>query len=707
MAVIINHSAFGMITKKKLLYFSLNPHSTKAFYDYIERTLQDRRNSFRICTVDKKSLFKHPSDLTLFLEEQSDLGMFYVIIDYLSFFNCHLDDKTNEEKDNKDTIVVLDWIKDLKEFSIRQASEIIAKTILRFPEVMFLFDESWQKGLKDDVNFTNFIFYDGCDVVSSVYKRYHQYRVYEEAPFAFIGRNWDNLYDGSNLRFAIKRYYYQHLRVKRYNFSAIQDARAKDLALCVEEEHSQNRFNSYALFANGFRVLPISSSQDLKNLNLDKEVSHSIVIRDYDLQFSDEDSEKKVPKQLGTDSVEINTVDYIRGAKYISDSKDGTYKGRWHVPVSDNDEYNYWSVLSSKPTYFVSKGGPKIITTERRYITEREKLLKKQRKFKKNLGKKQKDITDQKTIESIKSLLESIDNNINTDSLFLEGVTEQVVRGLEKPVSGLYLPFQSFMEVKKQYYQFGKTELVIKPHAAELAIKCKTLKDKISLYRYLKEDDYFKIHLITTIRIVFLCRFNSDENKEPFKDIIEKDRHRKEQGWNIITDRENHNHGVPLDLYDLAKSMIERASNYYKREKYIKAAVISSETIEILNGFHEALMLQAYHLLAISENAIAMNTIGSNESALKSDAEFRIKKIELDVDRMLARGRKERRDLRYNILNHIFVDCRNFCKEKEHFKAENCFISAMAHVNEGYTPCDIYYAIKDKCRLFRNKLGLF
>ena len=163
--------------------------------------------------------------------------------------------------------------------------------------------------------------------------------------------------------------------------------------------------------------------------------------------------------------------------------------------------------------------------------------------------------------------------------------------------------------------------------------------------------------------------------------------------------------------------MIERARYYYNGGKYIRSAIISSEVIEILNGFHEALVLQAYHILAISENAIAMNTIGGNEEELSQDAEFRISKIACEVGRLMDRqreGRKlfrfdifnnligkwmdiegeDRRKLKYNVLNQIFSECRSFCKEKEHFDSENRFISAMAHVNEGYKYTDILLDIK-------------
>lgn len=754
-----------MKSNRNLLYFSLNPYTIKAFHDYISRTFQDRRNAFSISHMAKKITFRHASDLASFLERQQDLGNFYVIIDYLSFFNCHLDDNIDEApSSSSNRSKIKDNIKENNAFSVKKASEIIAKTILCYPEVRFMFDESWKKENHSDGDFTDFLFYDGSDDVSSVLKEYHQYRVYDEQPFAFIQRNWDNLYDGSNLRFAIKRYIYKLLMVKRYNFSAIQDSRSNNMALSVEEEHFQNRLNSYALYANGFRVLPISSSQDLKRFKDSR--SPSVIIRDYDLQFPDEDVNKKETIRFGDDEVTINAVDYIRGAKLInetSNKKIKLYKNRWHVL---NDEY--WSSLINKPIYFISKGGPqiKIVAIESIFLKEREKLLKEQQTFKNELESLKRRSTDSKTLLSLDNLIQKIDNNIGP--VFLEGVKIQVLQGLEKPVSGVYLPFHYFKEIKERYNSFGKLELYIKKHAVELAKKCKCWRDKKDLITYLNEDVFFKTHFFSSLKIyfaIFRCKSASDfkdildkdrlekmlyskdhtfelakkcrcwrdklalirylnedinfktlsissvktyiyilrcKSVSDYKDILDIDRYEKRQEWSIKTDRENHDHGVPLDLYDLAKCMIERASRYYKQEKYIKSAVISSETIEVLNGFHEALMLQAYHILATSENAIAMNTIGSSESALKKDAKFRIKKIEHDVDRMLTRSSHERRDLKYNFLNQIFIDCRNFCQAKKHFGAEECFISAMAHVNEGFNPFDILYVFINKIKMVRN-----
>lgn len=738
-----------MSTNKKLLYFSLNPRSTKAFQDYIARTFQDRRNAFRTSSVDEKKPFRHASDLTLFLEEQSNLGYFYVIIDYSSFYNCHLDDPTDVEiKENK-RIAVPTSIKGLKNFSVKEASDIIARTILRFPEVMFLFDESWRIK-EDDVDFTDFLFYDGCDVVPSVYKKYHQYSVKHDQPFAFIERNWDNLFDGSNLRFAIKRYIYGQLCVSRYNFSAVQDSRKDFLAFCIEEEHSQIRFNSYALYTNGFRVLPISSAQDLKEFNsylknpqLKEKLTPSIVVRDYDLQFADEKTDDKHKETIDGCEVEINVIDDIRGVKFFDTSECPIYQGRWHVLKYDSkDKYDYWSSILEHPVYFISKGGHGIRVAEldKHFEKSRKKLIERQSKQLKKEKKKLEGKCEDKDKEKLKELLylqiKNIDDNKLTTSpqgekrepVFLNGTTEQIVRGIEKPISGVYLPFHSFREVKERYQSFGVVKLIIKKEALCLSERCENIKDKRTAKKYLlrKYRAFFEDHIRFEWRISrilgyspFKRRVNKrKEQNSSLEEYIKKEAKNKKQEWVISTERENHNHGVPLDLYDLAKSMLGRATDYYQHGNYIKAAVLAGEIIEVLNGFHEALTLQAYHIQAISENAIAMNVIGGSEMALKEDTVFRIRKIKSEIDRILSRtnnesetdasqfntlktlwnrlfndAKGERRELKYNILNQIFSDCRKVCKDKEYFGAEDCFISAMAYVNEGFTPWDICYDV--------------
>ena len=126
--------------------------------------------------------------------------------------------------------------------------------------------------------------------------------------------------------------------------------------------------------------------------------------------------------------------------------------------------------------------------------------------------------------------------------------------------------------------------------------------------------------------------------------------------------------------------MIRRAEIYYNNRRFLLAALVSGEAMEILNGFHHRLMIKAYYLQAIAENAISMDVVGANEKYLAKDAQFRVEKIKEDVERFYY-GYEETSSR--NVLNHIFSTCRQFCKEHEHFESEEVFLSAMGHLLEG------------------------
>ena len=667
-----------MKPKNWLLYFSLNKESVRQFYDFVKRTNLDRQSSFRVFNKKEVKDFKHASDLVLFLDGQQtgDLERIVVIIDYTSFYSDHWP----KQEIDKDC------------FTVKKASEIICKAILKYPEVLFLFDESWREkdtddnpDSKKDPDFTDFLFFGNSSApyINKIIKDYHQYNVViNENPFFFILRERSNLMDGTNLRYAIKRCLYDQLHVNRYNFSLTQNSRADNLALCVEEEYSQNRFNSYALFANGFRVLPVLSSEELKYLD-DKTESYDpkFIVRDYDLQFSDVKNDTNASSSVDIEGKQykINTIDYVRGAKFWEVKENDTgeeypsgYKNRWYVP-NQGDNF-YWKNLHKEPTFFVTKGSDhiKLCDSQGELEKERKNLLQKELldnpgSIKIKRGKEDyKDIINlfKKDLLFKRKALQVLSNKLNNSEkdsqqpliewdlsdfpkfikdiifshFFHDKYTIQVLCGISKPVSGIYLPFQSYGLIKERYCQI----------------------------RITSESDF-------------------EEPSDP-----------KGQRWKIETGREHHAHGVPLDIYDIVKNMIGRAQYYYESGNYIRSAIVASEVIEVLNGFHEAMMFRAYHILAVSENAIAMDTIGGSESDLKRDAAFRIEKIECEVDRMMCRGKEKRLELKYNVLNQIYSDCRNFCKEKEHFGAEECFLNAMGHLNEGFTPSDIVDELKIK-----------
>ena len=374
---------------------------------------------------------------------------------------------------------------------------------------------------------------------------------------------YDNLFDYSNIRYACKQWQYAKLNVRRRNLRAQQECRRIHLAVCVEEERGQNRFNSYSLYTNGFRVLPITSASELRFLH-DSTLTPDLIVRDYDLQFSDppESFSSKDPELAS-----LRPIDAIRGFSGGNIVKNSPF---WK---------KYWTKNTS--IIFVSKGNPGLVEIKSPSIIK-EPYYK------------------------------------NNEVLILPG--------LVKPINGIHKPFDCITIIQNCYKKTYKTKRQV-----------------------------------------------------------------------INTERMNHNHGVPLDIYEDVQAILERSRDYYNHEKYIHSAVLANEAMELMNGFHQSLMLKAYHLFAISENAISMNIIGVNEKELKEDTYIRIRKISNDISWLL----KERKDSggkeqSKNVLNQIFSDCRNFCYDKEHFLSEDVFISAMAHLNDGFSMTKFIFSFIEK-----------
>ena len=145
---------------------------------------------------------------------------------------------------------------------------------------------------------------------------------------------------------------------------------------------------------------------------------------------------------------------------------------------------------------------------------------------------------------------------------------------------------------------------------------------------------------------------------------------------------------TPNDSYNMVSDMIYRGKKYYNEGRYILSAIVSEMALHINNAVFKSLTSEAYHLWAISENAIACSVLGCNEEALAADSKERAKKYSSEICRLKV-------DDSNNLLNQIFSDCRNFCKEKEHFESEDVFIGAMAQLNDG---CYIIPKVWQKCK---------
>ena len=182
----------------------------------------------------------------------------------------------------------------------------------------------------------------------------------DEVLIARIICGLDNTFDASNLRYALKFRKYLSLKVDHNrNFVRMQASRQRHLAICIDEDTRQNFLNSYILYANGFRVLPITTRKELALINRPGFLKgKGLVLRDFDLQFEDEDGE---------------SVDEIRGYKYCTEAdleamrnRGGKaashYKLHWNDFTSafEGRENRYWSHLyasaATYPIYFATTG---------------------------------------------------------------------------------------------------------------------------------------------------------------------------------------------------------------------------------------------------------------------------------------------------------------------------------------------------------------
>ena len=625
----------------QLLYFSLNRKTLVGFHNYVKKNRFEYIYSFRLAQLPELG-YSHVSELADFLNVQKKLSHIKVIVDYISL-TCL--PKTD---------------------TIKEAQDFIRRLIVQYPEVFFMFDET----ISSKFDFTDFLFQGGCKEVIKIFlfKAYHQFRACREEslsliqhdgkednivepesynPFIVFSRSRNNLFDGSNLRYVTKRYIYDNIKVGKHNFSIIQGSRANKLALCVEEEDGQSRFNCYSLFANGFRALPVLSAEELKYFNdIQNTLKPAIITRDYDLQFDD-------IKQPMLQS-EYNEIDWVRGYKYYDEEhKWITLMGK----QTDGEKTerglgksnSYWDnfINSGTPVYFVTKGPESM-------LVELEKPK------------------------------EEIKRKKNEDNL--------IVQGIHKPVPGIYTSFQKLSTIhetaSKVFNCFNRNWLLRREVAYRVLYNG---------FLKLKGDVKMEKEIIKHYKNII----DSHEQNSPLKYRMKNNERPDDYVWlhqiySIKTGREDHDHGVPLNVYDMVKEMVDRAKQYYEEKKYTRAAIIAWEAIEVMNGFHEALTLKAYHIYALSDNAIAMNVLGGKDEELTEDTQFRADRIRSDINRLLYRHKEneERRKFAKNVLSQIFNDCRAFCKQKEHYGSEGVFISAIGHLNNSDPTWLLFFNIR-------------
>lgn len=658
----------------KILYFSICRQHIEDFNSWAKNPATKKASHITIVDwikdVDKDII---PSDLPNVISWQEDKDRLYVIIDYLSMVKGTVRDNNIDE--------------------YMENAAIVRRTILQYPEVVFLFDQSgvpsnWLSGIEfllED---------DGTERwASEVAQGFHIFRA--DDGFVLPTLDYDNIFDGTNLRWAIKKKYYSDLKleVKDGNFANLQTARKDSLAIVIDDEPRQSRFNGFALYVAGYHVIPVNTARLLLLLNYcAKEglLKPQVIIRDFDLQFPDvkekgkekdyelsENSdgqlsnEDKVTykrvykwdknwnlkketgalpdlsvdmkafvgkKNDGISDIHPNMIDAVRNYRYFKTCDDA--KCRWKIPEKGDDLSPFWSKELTEKIHEPKKEKKETPKEESTMTSFIQRITRQKEKLdiveKKNEVEKEEPKKEEVPVYVVTNGHDMMRINQTQYTKWYVKNDKLNVNGIEKPVSGLYYPF------------FTK------------------LKDE-------NGDCIIKNHFLET-------RYGIKDGK----------------GYAINKKREEHNHGVPIDVYDTVREMIYRAEKYYESGRLVKAAVLAQETIELLNGFHYQMMIKAYQIKTKAENAIAMDMVGADERQIVLDAVERIKIIKEDVRRMvypLNKGEKHglfadviiqyhRRKKEHEILGHIFSDCRATCRDNEFFEVEDVFIREMAHIDQ-------------------------
>ena len=334
----------------KLLYFSLMPERTEAFWKWVgdgsARSLAYTRNApFQRL---KEPDFSHAADLRNLLDDyDGNLQSLHVIIDIASIPDRQVEHIRSIITEYPETPFRFDRRAGADEGSLLRKlfppQEIQRDVSTRHDREEIL--ATWQEVLAGiDTSLVEFSWEENDDE--------------DEVLIARIICGLDNTFDASNLRYAIKFRKYLSLKVDHNrNFVRMQESRKENLAICIDEDTRQNFLNSYILYANGFRVLPVTTRQELARIDRPGFLKgKGVVLRDFDLQFEDEDGE---------------SVDEIRGYKYCTEEDLDAIRNRGgkaaaHYKLHWNDftarfegrENRYWANVygSDYPIYFATTG---------------------------------------------------------------------------------------------------------------------------------------------------------------------------------------------------------------------------------------------------------------------------------------------------------------------------------------------------------------
>ena len=328
---LITIHTFTEMKRCKILYFSHNQSHATAFENKARHILTGLKKDYLKKTYEKDEAF-------VAAQAKSSLFAEIIILDSLVIQS---DDEDNQKQQNSFTIagrsdlgyylssyedklselyVIIDYVSFCRDrYYTFASSSIIRELILKYPEVNFAFDEHLiQKYNIQDVSFVDFLitteklnYSDYVNAIATdnneitkfnannnlsvkdlINKEMHSFDIDGQDSILRLCYFNDNLFDASNLRFALKAQKYQNLVIKKPNFARTQLSRATNLAMIVEEERSQSLFNCYSAYASGYRCLPVTTASGLIWSNY--HIKPQIILRDYDLQFPDESGDKEI-----------------------------------------------------------------------------------------------------------------------------------------------------------------------------------------------------------------------------------------------------------------------------------------------------------------------------------------------------------------------------------------------------------------------------
>lgn len=589
--------------KHSVLYFSARPQHIIEFDNWAEQQCD------LIKWYDKKldiGEYLAPIDVTelpRIIGQQVDIDSLSVIIDYRSF--------------------------GMEGSMLYDANEVIQRTILQYPEVDFFFDQSGE--VEEKHTGIDFLFNDRVvekfkieEIKKDVVRLFHVFR--RENGFVITKLDYDNLFDGSNIRCAIKRLYYHRLHATA-NFEKLQfgdNGRCHSMAVVIDDEPTQSRFNGFALFVSGYRVIPVHTARMLAVLNSCIEFwnelqTPKIIVRDFDLQFPDvkEHEDYNGSKFKGVPEIVGNAVEI----KIPQNVKEVVISEKKKTEAGSLENNHFKEMIDYVRNYRYDKKNGWILSDEMNTIFWGAKL----KKIKTYVVTNGHDLMDVKPTK-----YEKWKKHKNE---WLQ------VCGILKPVSGLYHPF--FSQFKDE-----NNKHVIEKHF------------KLTRYiQYKDRDSACKYEII---------KKRKDSNHGVPIDIYDTIKEMQQRA------EEYYEKGKFIKSAVLAQEIIELLNGFHYqmmiRAYELKVKAENAISMDIIGADEKQLVLDAMKRIKIIKEDVHRMVF-----PLYKGEKNLLKDIELQYERR----RKE-----HQILAHIFSDCRATCRENEYFEVESVFIREMAHLDE-------------------------